>query len=160
MVRDDDAEGRGERLGQLASEPFELLLSLLPPHAGGKAVGQLTIGKGHITVQRNDGCYRPAEWELIAIPLRGLGPAGVSAGSIGKRGVQLDLWPSLVIVVAWNRVGRAIEDILGIHLLEVCTEARAVHTAGKFAIKVIAQKEQCIMLQVMLPGIGGHGASD
>ena len=144
---DHNQEGCGSWLCKLCPEPLQLLRLLR--RCEGEVDRVYVVRAVHVAVESDDGDERVLAWQLIAVPEGRLGPArawplGVGKLDLGFGDVRRD---PLVVVVAHDAEGRAVEGAARIHVFELGLPARVVDAARHGAVPAVAEHEQSLRLQ-------------
>ena len=124
VMRNDREERRGARLGQLAFQPRLLLHALLFGQRKVVAPGLRPPGVGHVAVEREESDEWLVRGKLKAIPARRHRPARTCRACIFQLRIHLALRRILIVVIAQNRVGRAVKQLTRIHIFKLRLPAR------------------------------------
>jgi len=163
MMAHCDQEWRGARSLEFGFKPGELFGLLL---WGQEEIPGLLVALvvRHVAVKCNKGDEWIYLWKLKAIPASGHGEAGRAvAGASGTCVLELVFYfvsgKVLIVVVAEDGVGGAVEDVLRVHVFKLSLPARGLCAACEFFIPVVAEEQESFGMDAVLAGIGRHAGS-
>ena len=149
MMPHRNQKRRRARLLQLRRQPRQLLCLLCRSQRKVRPTVPPPVCRRHIAVQRNHRHQRLLCWKLKPIPQRRHRPPRPRSLRILQLRRHLTLRHPLVVVISSDRIRRAIEHALRIHLFELCLPTLVLHSTRQWPIPVIAEHQQCFGRKIL-----------